>query len=111
MKREADSESSRGSEKKEGDERFVSPTGIKNNESFTVMTNRYGRRHEPGLILYYFLKKNPLILRGIVPLFFKLISKGRIRLLTKIIGGTTTFYRILNEADILWKWPCVSGKT
>jgi len=61
------------------------------------MTYRYSRSYEPELILYYFLKTNPFILGEMVPLSFKLTSKGRIGLLTKKIKGTKTFSQILKE--------------
>ncbi|MCK4430460.1 MAG: 4Fe-4S dicluster domain-containing protein [Candidatus Aminicenantes bacterium] len=70
-------------------------------ESFVSLTNRFGRSYEPGLILLYFLKTNPLKLLGLVPLFLKLFFKGRIGLLPKKIKGRETFSRILREAEIM----------
>ncbi|TET25530.1 MAG: 4Fe-4S dicluster domain-containing protein [Candidatus Aminicenantes bacterium] len=70
-------------------------------KSFVFFTNRYGRSYEPGLILYYFLKTNPLKLLGLVPLFLKLFFKGRIGLFPKKIKGTKTFSKILKEAEIM----------
>lgn len=70
-------------------------------QSFIGFTNRYGRSYEPGLIIAYFLKTNPLKLLGMIPLFLKLFFKGRIWLLPKKIKGTKTFSRILKEAEIL----------
>jgi len=70
-------------------------------KSFVFFTNRYGRSYEPGLILSYFLKTNPLKLLGLVPLFLKLFSKGRIGLFPKKIKGTKTFSKILKEAEIM----------
>lgn len=70
-------------------------------KSFVFFTNRYGRSYEPGLILYYFLKTNPLKLLGLVPLFLKLFYKGRIGLFPKKIKGTKTFSKILKEAEIM----------
>lgn len=70
-------------------------------KSFVFFANRYGRSYEPGLILSYFLKTNPLKLLGLVPLFLKLFSKGRIGLFPKKIKGTKTFSKILKEAEIM----------
>jgi heterodisulfide reductase subunit C len=70
-------------------------------KSFVALTNHYGRSYEPGLILAYFLKTNPLKLLGMFPLFFKLFFKGRIGLLPQKIKGTKTFSRILREAEIM----------
>jgi len=70
-------------------------------KSFVALTNRYGRSYEPGLILAYFLKTNPLKLLGMFPLFFKLFFKGRVELLPQKIKGTKTFTQILSEAEIM----------
>lgn len=70
-------------------------------KSFVALTNHYGRSYEPGLIIAYFLKTNPLKLLGMFPLFFKLFFKGRIGLLPQKIKGTKTFSRILREAEIM----------
>lgn len=70
-------------------------------QSFVDLANRYGRSYEPGLILLYALKTNPLKLFGMVPLFFKLLTKGRIGLLPKKIKSSKNFSRILKEAEIM----------
>jgi heterodisulfide reductase subunit C len=70
-------------------------------QSFVGLANRYGRSYEPGLILLYFLKTHPLRLFEMVPLFIKLLRKGRIRLFPKKIKGIKTFSHILKEAEIM----------
>lgn len=70
-------------------------------KSFVFLANRYGRSYEPGLILAYFLKTNPFKLLPMVPLFLKLLVKGRIGLFPKKIKGTKTFSKILREAEIM----------
>lgn len=70
-------------------------------KSFVSLVNRYGRSYEPGLILLYFLKTNPLKLMGMIPLFLKLFVKGRIGLLPKRIKTKQTFSQILDEAEIM----------
>jgi len=70
-------------------------------QSFVNLANRYGRSYEPGLILAYFLRTNPLKLIGLVPLFIKLFLKGRIGILPKKIKSTKTFSKILSEAEIM----------
>lgn len=69
--------------------------------SFVSLTNRFGRSYEPGLILFYFLKTNPLKLLGLIPLFLRLISKSRIGFLPKKIKRTKNFSLILKEAEIM----------
>jgi len=69
--------------------------------SFIGFTNRYGRSYELGLILAYFLKTNPFKLLRMIPLFLKLLPKGRIGLFPNKIKGKKSFSRILNEANIL----------
>lgn len=70
-------------------------------KSFISFTNRYGRSYEPGLIIAYLLKTNPFKLLGMLPLFIRLLSKGRIGLLPKKIKRTKTFSQILKEAEIM----------
>jgi heterodisulfide reductase subunit C len=70
-------------------------------QSFVDLTNRFGRSYEPGLILLYSLKTNPVKLLGMVSLFLRLIVKGRIGLLPKKIKRTRNFSRILKEAEIM----------
>lgn len=69
--------------------------------SFETIANRYGRSYEPGLLLLYYLKTNPLNLVKLIPLFIKLISKGRIGLFPKKIKATKKFSDILSEAKIM----------
>jgi heterodisulfide reductase subunit C len=70
-------------------------------ESFVTLVNQYGRSYEPGLICLYFLKTNPFKLLGLIPLFFRLLKKGRIGLLPKRISRRDKFSRILSEAEIM----------
>jgi len=69
--------------------------------SFVNLTNLFGRSYEPGLIIAYFIRTNPLKLLGMIPLFIKLMSKGRIGLLPKRIQRHKKFSRILDEAKIM----------
>jgi heterodisulfide reductase subunit C len=70
-------------------------------KSFVYLANRFGRSYEPGLIVSYFLKTNPFKLLGMIPLFLKLLFKGRIGITPKKIKGTKTFSKILQEAEIM----------
>ncbi len=70
-------------------------------QSFVDLANRFGRSYEPGLILLYALKTNPLKLISMVPLFVRLLMKGRIGLLPKKIKGAKNFSYILKEAEIM----------
>jgi heterodisulfide reductase subunit C len=70
-------------------------------QSFVDLTNRFGRSYEPGLIILYALKTNPFKLLGMLPLFVKLLLKGRIGILPERIKKTKAFSRILKEAEIM----------
>jgi len=70
-------------------------------QSFVNLTNRFGRSYEPGLIISYYLRTNPWKLIGLIPLFIKLFTRGRISLLPKKIKNSTNFSRILKEAEIM----------
>lgn len=70
-------------------------------QSFVTIANRYGRSYEPGLIVSYFLKTNPFKLLGMIPLFLRLLFRGRIILLPKKIRETRRFSRMLKEAEIM----------
>jgi hypothetical protein len=61
----------------------------------------FGRSYEPGLILAYCLRTNPLKLFGMLPLFLKLAPKGRIGLLPHQIKKKKNFSKILKEAEIM----------
>jgi len=70
-------------------------------QAFVGFANRYGRSYEPGLILSYYLRTNPFKLLAMIPLFFKMIRKGRIDLLPKKIKRKRNFSQILKEAEIM----------
>lgn len=70
-------------------------------KSFVGLTNRYGRSYEPGLITAYFLRTNIFKLFGMIPLFFKLLTRGRIKLLPQKIKSRNNFSKILKEAEIM----------
>jgi len=69
--------------------------------SFVALANRYGRSYELGLMLLYYLKTNPLNLVKMIPLFLKLVSKGRIALLPKKVRAARALSEILAEAQIM----------
>jgi len=70
-------------------------------QSFVNLTNRYGRSYELGLILAYYLRTKPWQLIGLIPLFIKLLTRGRISLFPKKIKNSVNFSRILKEAEIM----------
>jgi len=70
-------------------------------KSFVSITNIFGRSYEPGLIMLYFLRTNPFKLLGMMPLFIKLASKGRIGFLPHKIKSAKNFSRILKEAEVM----------
>ncbi|MFW6136486.1 MAG: 4Fe-4S dicluster domain-containing protein [Candidatus Aminicenantaceae bacterium] len=69
--------------------------------AFVRFTNMFGRSYEPGLILSYYLRTNPLKLFGMLPLFLKMAPRGRIGMLPQKIKGRKNFSKILKEADIM----------
>ncbi len=69
--------------------------------AFVKFTNMFGRSYEPGLILVYYLRTNPLKLFGMLPLFLKMAPRGRIGLMPHKIKGKKNFSKILKEADIM----------
>ncbi len=69
--------------------------------SFVSLANRYGRSYEPGLLLRYYMKTNPLSLIKLVPLFIKMVLKGRIAFLPKKIKARKALSEILSEAQIM----------
>ena len=69
--------------------------------SFVDVVNRYGRNHEPILILLYYLKTNPLKLLNMFSYAFKLWIRGRIRILPRRIKERKNFSAILAEAEIM----------
>lgn len=70
-------------------------------KSFVSMINLFGRSYEPGLLLLYYLKTNPLKLLSLLPLSFRLIKKGRISLFPKRIKKAKELSAILHEAEIM----------
>ncbi|UCD39214.1 MAG: 4Fe-4S dicluster domain-containing protein [Fidelibacterota bacterium] len=68
---------------------------------FVSIANRFGRGYELGLLLRYYLGKNPFQLIANLPLFLKLFLKGRIGLWPHKIRGTTALSSILAEAEIM----------
>jgi len=69
--------------------------------SFIWFVNRLGMSYEPGLIISYCLKTNPLKLLGMFPMFIRLALKGRIGFFPKKIKKTKNLSKILKEAEIL----------
>ncbi|MFC1543290.1 4Fe-4S dicluster domain-containing protein [Candidatus Neomarinimicrobiota bacterium] len=70
-------------------------------KSFVSLANRYGRSYEPGLILMYYLRSNPLKLFGMIPLMVKLVMRGRVGLLPNKIKSRKALSRIMSEARIM----------
>lgn len=69
--------------------------------SFVALANRYGRSYELGLMLLYYLKTNPLNLVKMIPLFIRLVLKGRIGLLPKKVKAKRALSSILAESQIM----------
>jgi heterodisulfide reductase subunit C len=68
---------------------------------FVRLVNRYGRNHEMFLLLFYYLRRNPLELVRLIPLGVRLWRKGRILLFPSKIKGIKTIREILHAAEAL----------
>lgn len=69
--------------------------------SFVSIANRYGRSFESGLLILYYMKTNPINLVKMIPLFLKLVAKGRIMLVPEKIKAARALSGILSEAQIM----------
>ncbi|MCX7974317.1 MAG: 4Fe-4S dicluster domain-containing protein [Candidatus Aminicenantes bacterium] len=70
-------------------------------KSFVYLINLFGRSYEPGLLILYYLRTNPLKLFSLMPLAFKLFRKGRLALLPKSIKKRKELSAILAEAEVM----------
>jgi len=68
-------------------------------KSFVQIMNSYGRLHEAKLMVYYFMKTNPVKLLGFVPLGLKMAKKKRIAYFPAKIKGLDGFRRIIKKAE------------
>ncbi len=70
-------------------------------KSFVRMVNRYGRNHEPFLIMDFFLRTNPLGLIKNTGVGLKLLTHGRLPLMPKKIKGIDQIRKIIQKAERL----------
>lgn len=69
--------------------------------SFVSLINKLGRSYEPGLLVLFSLKTNPLRLVGLLPLAWKLWRHGRISPVPKKVRQRKELAAILKEAQIM----------
>ena len=69
--------------------------------SFVSVMNIFGKSYEPGLILLYYLKTNPVKLISMLPFTFRMWRKGRINWLPKRIRDRKRFAAMMKEAQIM----------
>jgi heterodisulfide reductase subunit C len=68
-------------------------------QSFVKIMNRYGRLHEPMLLVYYLLKTNPAKLFSFMPLGLRMAKKKRIAYTPTKIKGIEGFKKIIKKAE------------
>jgi heterodisulfide reductase subunit C len=69
--------------------------------SFVRIVNRYGRNQEMLLLLFYYLRRNPLALLRMLPLGLAMFRKGRVSLFPKKIKGINAIRTILGASKEL----------
>ncbi len=71
--------------------------------TFKEIIRRFGRMHEPALMMHYQLKTAPLELLGLLPLGAKMLFKGKVQLKADRIRGLEEIeklYRFSNRARL-----------
>jgi heterodisulfide reductase subunit C len=68
-------------------------------ESFVKVMNHYGRLHEPKLLVYYFLKTDPMKLFSFMPLGLRMAKKKRIAYSPSRIKDLKGFKKIITKAE------------
>ena len=69
--------------------------------NFVRIVNWYGRNQEMLLLLFYYLRRNPLGLLRLMPLGLAMLRKGRISILPKKIKGAEAIHRIVQASKEL----------
>jgi heterodisulfide reductase subunit C len=70
-------------------------------KNFVRIVNRYGRNQETLLLLFYYLRRNPLGLLRLMPLALSMLRRGRISLFPKKIKGVKAIRTILRASKEL----------
>jgi len=68
-------------------------------ESFIKVMNNYGRLHEPKLLVYYFLKTDPMKLFSFMPLGLRMAKRRRIAFTPSRIKDLKGFKKIIAKAE------------
>jgi heterodisulfide reductase subunit C len=68
---------------------------------FARIVSRYGRNQEMLLLLFYYLRRNPLGLLRLMPLGLSMLRKGRISLFPKKIKGARAIHTIVQASKEL----------
>lgn len=68
-------------------------------QSFVKIMNKYGRLHEPRLLVYYLLKTNPAKLFSFMPLGLRMAKKKRIGYTAVKIKDLNNFKKIIKKAE------------
>jgi heterodisulfide reductase subunit C len=70
-------------------------------QSFVSVMNSYGRLHESKLLIYYFLKTNPMKLFGFIPLGLRMAKRKRIAYIPSKIKDLEGFKKIIKKAELM----------
>jgi heterodisulfide reductase subunit C len=70
-------------------------------ESFVKIMNRFGRLHEPRLLVYYLLKTSPGKLFSFVPLGLRMAKKKRIAYTASKIRDLEGLKKIIEKAEMM----------
>lgn len=70
-------------------------------ESFVKIMNKFGRLHEPRLVIYYLLKTNPSKLFSFVPLGLRMAKKKRIGYVASRIKDLEGLKKIIRKAELM----------
>lgn len=70
-------------------------------QSFVNVMNSYGRLHESKLLIYYFLKTNPMKLFGFIPLGLRMAKRKRIAYIPSKIKDLEGFKKIIKKAELM----------
>jgi len=68
---------------------------------FARIVSRYGRNQEMLLLLFYYLRRNPLGLLRLMPLGLAMLRKGRVSILPKKIKGAAAIHKIVQASKQL----------
>jgi heterodisulfide reductase subunit C len=70
-------------------------------ETFVNVMNRFGRLHEPMLVVFYLMKTSPFKLFSMMPLSLRMAKRKRIAYFPSKIKGLDGFKKIIKKAELM----------